>query len=366
MSRVDVDELRRQFPLAEVVAASGLTLHPRGAGFIACCPFHDDDTPSLSVEGVPGRFHCFGCGASCDVIDYIARTHHLDFLAAAAHLTRPNRPNPALPAPQRRPLPAESSVRTSRERILQLNTLAWDHFTQPGKVIAAERYLRDVRGIDPESIRAATGGAHVVGLATRTRDGLTTHLLRAGARREEIVDAGLAVDRGGRLIDTYRGRVLVPVRDPHGGIEGFLGRDITGHPSAPKYLNPTRTPAYDKSRSLYWPLGRPPEPTEQVVIVEGFIDALAIAAGRRLHVGKVFPCSASGISVSTHQAQQVTTLTCRPVLLALDADTAGKAGAHRWTQQLHQLNRTTQTLALPSGTDPAQHFGQSPDPDLSI
>ena len=83
---IDVAEVRRAHPIHEVVAASGVELQPRGHGFVGCCPFHEDVTPSLSVGGVPDRFHCFGCGASGDVIDYVRRRFDLGFVEAVEYL----------------------------------------------------------------------------------------------------------------------------------------------------------------------------------------------------------------------------------------------------------------------------------------
>ena len=76
---IDIADLRRRHPIQDVVAASGVELRATGRGWMGCCPFHDDATASLSVAGVPDRFHCFGCGATGDVIDYVARLHGVGF-----------------------------------------------------------------------------------------------------------------------------------------------------------------------------------------------------------------------------------------------------------------------------------------------
>lgn len=83
---VDVADVRRRHPIQDVVAAEGVELHRSGRGWMGCCPFHDDSTASLSVAGVQDRFHCFGCGVSGDVIDFVGRLRGLGFRDAVAHL----------------------------------------------------------------------------------------------------------------------------------------------------------------------------------------------------------------------------------------------------------------------------------------
>ena len=126
---IDVAEVRRAHPIHEVVAASGVELQPRGHGFVGCCPFHEDVTPSLSVGGVPDRFHCFGCGASGDVIDYVRRRFDLGFVEAVAPSrvasSKPFRG--AAPAPPRQP----DRPTISRERAYEINAMAWDLFADP-------------------------------------------------------------------------------------------------------------------------------------------------------------------------------------------------------------------------------------------
>jgi DNA primase len=127
MSLIDVAAIRASHPIEDVVLASGVQLRPSGRAFMACCPFHvDDRTPSMSVGGVPGRYHCFACGARGDVIDYVARFNGIAFRAAAERLIE-RAPFAGLeraqtPAP-RHPLDAADPTRTGVERIHAINEL---------------------------------------------------------------------------------------------------------------------------------------------------------------------------------------------------------------------------------------------------
>ena len=142
--------------------------------------------------------------------------------------------------------------------------------------------------------------------------------------------------RSGDLIDTYRGRLIVPVLADGGGIDGFIGRDTTGDPRAPKYRNPTRTPTFDKSAALYRPTHHGLDAGANVVVVEGVPDALAIAAAaaRAGEPAMFAPATTSGVTVSAAQSRAVLALHPKPPVIALDGDQAGREGTDRWLAAL--------------------------------
>lgn len=356
---IDVVELRRAHPIHEVVAASGVELRPRGHGFVGCCPFHEDVTPSLSVDGVPDRFHCFGCGASGDVIDYVQRRLGLGFVEAVEYL-QSGEPKPyrgAAPAPPRQP----DRPTISRERAYEINDMAWDLFADPVGARFAYAYLHHHRGIDVRSLETANGGP----LAGRAGSGwtrLVDQLTRRGVTPDELRAVDLAQPtRHGHVIDTLRDRVVLPIRIRDGRIAGFIGRDVSGDPRAPKYRNPAHTPVFEKSLTLYRPtlVARHPEAT--VVVVEGPLDALAIAAtaAEADLTDRVIPVSANGTAVSGPQAAQVCALAPAGIVLALDGDDAGRAGTERWLDALTlQRHRLPKVAALPDRVDPADWLAE--------
>ena len=139
--RFDVAAVRRDHPIEAVVAASGVELTRRGQGFMGCCPFHDDATASLSVGGVPDRFHCFGCGAGGDVIEYVARFTGPSFVDAVQALesdTMFGGVQPATTVQVQRPTRATEPA-TTPVRAHAINLLAWEFFTTPANVSVAER-----------------------------------------------------------------------------------------------------------------------------------------------------------------------------------------------------------------------------------
>jgi DNA primase len=361
MPRVDVAAIRAAHPIETVVAASGVELRRSGKAFMARCPFHGEDrTPSLSVGGVPGRYHCFSCGAGGDVIDYVARFNGLGFRDAADRLAAgaafsgrsPTALPPARSTPDR-PRPG----RTPAARLFEVNELAWRYFTERPNLIEAEQYLLAERRINIRAIRSATDGQPLVGCAPTNWRGLADTLLHRSVTPDELVDADLASRRNYRLIDAYRGRIVVPVRDGLGRIEGFIGRDITGDPRAAKYRNPTLTTTFDKAKFLYRPARYPLASDAHAIVVEGVMDALAItaAAAERGQLHAYTPVTTSGLAVSRVQAVKVMAITGNPILIALDGDDAGANGTARWTDMLvTQLGGHAQPVRLAAGLDPAE------------
>ena len=367
-TRFDVPAIRRRHPIEAVVAASGVELTQRGQGFMGCCPFHDDSTASLSVGGVADRFHCFGCGASGDVIEYVARFTGLAFIDAVRALEAGTAFHGVAPSTTRqvqRPA-GPTELTTTPQRAHAINFLAWEFFTTPAHISVAETYLRESRGIDVGALRESERGEAIVGCATTDWHALTRHLLRQGVTGTELLELDLAQSsRNGELIDTYRGRLIVPVQRDRGRIDGFIGRDITGDPRAPKYRNPTRTPTFDKSRALYRPTHQGLDRDANVVVVEGAIDALAIAAtaARGGELSMFAPATTSGVTVSGVQARAVLALHPKSPVIALDGDRAGREGTDRWLAALCvERGRPALVTRLPDGVDPAewlQHHGIS-------
>ena len=370
--RIDIAALRAAHPIEQVIAASGVELHPRGQGYMGCCPFHDDTTPSLSVGGVSERFKCFGCGAGGDVIEFVSRLHGLSFVDAVHALEQGSISRTADPAarPLRvvRPVAATPPA-IAADRAYDINLLAWHHFSTPVANDFAHSYLRYHRGLDLTALETESPGWPLVGHVGPGWTTLIDRLRTEGVTEDELLATDLAQStRAGRLIDTLRDRLIFPVTDPAGRIGGFTGRDITGDPRAPKYRNPSRTPTFDKSETLYRPTHHRLDVDASVVVVEGVLDALSIAAAaaRRGQMGRFAPCTASGVTVSDAQVEAVLNLHQRPVVIALDGDTAGADGTDRWLAAIClQRGRLALTSRLPGNLDPADWLQLQGDSGLT-
>jgi DNA primase len=358
---VDVEAIRARHPLVEVVTAAGIELQPRGHGYMGCCPFHEDKTPSLSVDGVPDRFHCFGCGASGDVIDFVQRTLHLSFLEAVTVLEgdqhRERRLSMVRVQPRLHAVPDPNFSDISPERAFEINQRAWEHFATPVGTAFAAHYVLHHRGLNLEPLTHEFPDQRFVGHAAHGWAALAEHLTDAGITEEELIGMDLAMrTRGGRLIDTYRNRLIFPITKASGQIRGFIGRDISGHPAAPKYRNPTRTPVFDKSQILYRPTLHSLTADAEVLVVEGPLDALAVGAAAAAPgaTPRDAGCSTNGVSASPAQVREVLALTQRPPRIAFDGDEAGQQGTIRWVAEACLEQRSpVLTTRMPAGTDPA-------------
>jgi DNA primase len=200
-------------------------------------------------------------------------------------------------------------------------------------------------------------GGSLVGYADSEWTSLTDLLRADGVSEDELLAMDLAqVSRRGTLIDTLYKRLVVPITNEDGQIEGFIGRKLSGREDLPKYRNPTRTVTYDKARALYRPTREPLAADGRAVIVEGVFDAIALAAVA-VEAGvsdKIAPVAACGVSVSAAQADQVLSITANPPLIALDGDDAGAGGTDRWLTRLClERGRPAYVTRLPDGIDPA-------------
>lgn len=326
----------------------------------------------MSVGAVPERFKCFGCGAGGDVIEYVSRRYDLSFIDSIQALQ-----NRTIGTGSVAPLPATGTFATreadlpriSTDRAYEINQRAWEHFATPVAAEFAQSYLSSRRGIDLGAMRAFSGGEPVVGYAGTGWTTLVSRLRDQGVSGDELLGTDLAqITRGGRLVDTYRGRIIIPVTNSAGGINGFVGRDVTGDDRAPKYRNPTRTSTFAKSTILYRPTHHALAADATVVIVEGVLDALAIAAAaaRRGEMDHFAPCTTSGVTASHEQVCRVLALHGRPPVIALDGDQAGVQGTSRWLSGLClDGGRPALVTTLPAGTDPAEWLAVHGDSGLA-
>ena len=385
-----IQAARARHPLAEVAARTGADPQRTAGSVTVRCPLpahgHPDRTPSLRLHLDDGIFCCFGCGARGDVVEWVRQAEGVDWREAIAILDagRPltnawagvpvdgghqDRARSAPPSGTPGPggtTDAPDLARTPPERVYAALEAAWGYYRFPPLRHRGEDYLTG-RGIDVRVLQAHTGRAEV-GHTPAQADGLVAALRSTGFSDDELVDAGLARRRhgGGPLSDFYRQRVLIPVRDDHGRICGFIGRNV-GADRYAKYTNPPRTAVYDKSVNLYQPLPAPPDPRGQVVVVEGTLDAMAIAVAaiRTGHADRFCPLTQSGRELSAVQLGHVLGLHPTPPVLGFDGDAAGRDSAYRHSLAAARHGRPVAVTVLPADHDPASWLAEHGDPGLS-
>jgi DNA primase len=367
LSDADIARVRAEHSLVDVLSRLGIDPPARWDGasdYMISCPRpgHRDSTPSCIVHPQTDRWNCFGCGAHGDVVELVRQVEGVTSLHTIAEILdshRPLRPAPSAASAtsgavrstvttSERPDPA----RTPCERVMAVNAAAWRYLCLPKLAQRGRDYVHG-RGIDVTALEAETCQP-VVGHTPYQPDGLVTHLRQRGFTDDEIVDAGWGARRDGRLSDRFRRRVIIPVRDQDGHLIGAYGRDITGTANQ-KYLNTAETIAFHKGAAVYRPSVTQLDPHATVVVCEGSLDALAIAAiaaaaGKSRHYAAATP---SGTALTDTQARLVLAISDRPPLVCGDSDAPGLAAAEKWVRTLMAHGRETVVTVLPDGHDPA-------------
>ena len=348
--REDIERIRDKTDLVEL-AAEVTKVKRSGRSVMAVCPFHQEKTPSLSLDPARGLYHCFGCGKGGDIFAWVQETQSLDFREAIELLAR--RAGVTLTE-----TPGEAKRRGKREELVRATAAAVDFYRDRLKsgsdAGSARSYLRG-RGYDGEVV-----DQFGLGFSPPGWDELTRHLKNRGFTERTLADAGLASRSSrGRLIDRFRGRIMFPIYDLRGDAVGFGARLLDG--DGPKYLNTSETSIYRKSRLLYglnWAKSEIVRRNESVV-VEGYTDVIALhLAG---HPVAVATC---GTALGEDHLDLLRRFSER-VLLAFDADEAGAGAALRGFDLAIPADLDMRVVVLPEGRDPADLVGDG-DTELLV
>jgi DNA primase len=337
-SRDDIDLVRERTDLVEL-AGEVTKVKRSGRSTMAVCPFHSEKTPSLSIDGARGLYHCFGCGKSGDVFKWVQETHAVDFSGALELLAR--RVGVTLTVD-----PAAAKRRSERERYVEATLIAVEFYVNRLKSSSdagsARSYLRS-RGYDADVVEQFSLGYSPAGW-----EELVRHLRDRGIRDDTMQKAGLASGtRRGGVVDRFRGRVMFPIFDLRGDAVGFGARILDG--DGPKYLNTPETAIYHKSRLLYglnWAKSDIVR-RDMSVVVEGYTDVIAMH--RADMPTAVATC---GTALGEDHLDLLRRFSER-VVLAFDADEAGAGAALRGFERSVPGDLDLRVAVLPEGKDPA-------------
>jgi DNA primase len=341
-------EIKSKLPVVDLVGET-VALKRAGSAYKGLCPFHSEKTPSFVVSPDRESWHCFGCGEGGDIFTFLMRRDGLDFREALARLAEK--------------AGVELSERTAKEdrhkrrlREALEGAIAWyrEVLLQAHQAEKARAYLEE-RGFTAETLER-----FAIGYAPNTWEALTRRLIGRGFSNDELIGAGLASpsNRGG-VIDKFRGRIIIPIRDASGRAVGLGGRIMPGA-DGPKYLNSPAGPLFDKSRTLYGiDLAKNAIRREKLaVIVEGYTDVMAAhQAGFANVVASLGTALTSGqIELATRYADAVA--------LAYDVDLAGEAATQRGLlEELgpDQSVSKVRVVRIPAGKDPDELIRTDPD-----
>ncbi|AJP71489.1 DNA primase [Sphingomonas hengshuiensis] len=333
-----LDELRARTPLSTLIGKT-VKLQKAGREYRACCPFHNEKTPSFYVNDDKGFYHCFGCSAHGDAIRWMTEQRGLPFIDAVKELAQAA--GLEMPAMDRQAAEKAERAKGLHEAMAD----AAQCFTERLNGIegAEARAVLKRRGITEETARAFG-----LGFSPDSRGKLRQALADYGDAM--LVEAGLLIQVDEKEpYDRFRGRLMIPIRDVRGRTIAFGGRVIGD--GEPKYLNSPETPLFDKGRTLY-NLDRAQAAARKagrVIAVEGYMDVIALA-----QAGFDEAVAPLGTAMTEHQLERLWRMVEIP-LLCFDGDSAGQKAAlraaHRALPHI-QPGRSLAFVTLPEGMDP--------------
>ncbi len=263
-----IEDIRFGNDIVELI--NGYTsLKQRGNSYVGLCPFHKESTPSFSVSPDKQLYHCFGCGASGTVYNFIMDIENYDFLDALIYLA--DRINYPLPEPNGS---FDNSLSEKKQILYDIHKLVakkfYENLSNPQAQIAND-YL-DKRGIS-KNARIKFG----LGYSLFKKDDIYNFLKQKGYDDEIILESGLVIkSKNNSFFDRFFGRLIFPIIDVQGRVIGFGGRDLTDSKTSPKYLNSPDTPIFNKSYNLYSINIAKNNKNKELILVEGYIDVIAL------------------------------------------------------------------------------------------
>ena len=342
-----LEEIRQRLPISQVVGEHVLwdkrKSQPGRGDFWACCPFHGEKTPSFHADDRRGIYHCFGCGATGDHFRFLTEKTGASFPEAVERLAGiAGVPMPARDEHQER----RDEARRTLYDVLEIATQYFQAALAHNIGARARGYLND-RGVS-----AQAQARFRIGYSPDSRNGLKEHLAANGVSAEEMLAAGLVVQRDDDPLpfDRFRNRVMFPIADVRGRVIAFGGRALS--PDVPaKYLNSPETDLFKKRMTLYngQTAREAARGGKPVIVVEGYLDVIAaVMAGFE---GTVAPL---GTALTEDHLTLLWRMNDQPIL-CFDGDTAGQRAAERVADMvlpLLQPGKTVRVATLPEGLDP--------------
>ena len=345
-----IDDLLARLDIVDIIDAR-VKLKKKGKNYGACCPFHNEKTPSFSVSQEKQFYHCFGCGVHGNAIDFIMEFERLEFVEAIEELAsflgldvpREQRSGEISTAPR---------ANTEQKRNLYDLMGGISQFYRSQLKIAANKpaieYLKN-RGLSGEIVQKFG-----IGYVADEWDLVRKNFGQQKEAQDMLVTGGMLIenDKGNRY-DRFRGRVMFPIRDRRGRVIGFGGRVLED--GTPKYLNSPETPIFHKGKELYglYEVLQAYREPPQVLVVEGYMDVVALA-----QYGVDYSVASLGTSTTGDHIQMLFRQTST-VVCCYDGDRAGKEAAWRALENALEYLKTGNTLKflfLPDGEDPDSYI----------
>lgn len=336
-----IDTLLDRTDIVEVVDRR-VKLKKTGKNYSARCPFHDEKTPSFSVNPDKQFYYCFGCGAGGNAVGFVMDYDNVDFPQAVETLAH----SAGLEVPREQSTPQQEAQRDKQAHLYSTLSAANQYFQG-----ALRHHQQASRAIDYLKGRGLSGHIaklYQIGFAP---PGWQNLIERLGDKElESLIDSGMAIRNDkDRTYDRFRDRIMFPIRDQRGRVVAFGGRVLGDE--KPKYLNSPETPVFSKSRELYglYEAKQSRKSIERIVVVEGYMDVIALAQ-HDIH----YAVATLGTATSEHHLTRLYRLVSE-VVFCFDGDKAGRAAAERALHTVLPLledGRQAKFLFLDEGEDP--------------
>ena len=328
----------------EEVVGDFVRLSKRGVNMIGLCPFHNEKTPSFTVNAAKGIFKCFGCGAGGDAVSFIMKHENCSYVEALRYLA--NKYN--IEIKEEEQTPSQIQELNEREALFAVLAFAKKQFsetltdTEEGKSLGLT-YFKE-RGFSLKTIEKFQ-----LGYSVQEKDALTQQALKSGYTIDNLINAGLTIAKENNLyLDRFRGRVIFPIHNFSGKVVGFGGRILSAIPNTAKYINSPETAIYHKSDVLYglYTAKTAIKKEDKCLLVEGYTDVISLYQSGIENV-----VSSSGTSLTVGQIKLIRKLT-NNITIVYDGDPAGIKAALRGISLILQEDMNVRIVLLPEGEDP--------------
>ena len=339
------ETVNRILDSAQIVDVIGdfVTLKKRGANHIACCPFHNEKTPSFSVSASKGIYKCFGCGKSGTAVGFVMEHESMTYTEALKYLARKYH----IEIVEKEETAEEIAQRQRHESLMLVSEYAGkffrDSLQSPEGQAIAMAYFR-MRGLEDGTI-----SKFGLGWAPVSRKAFSESARAAGYKEEFLLDAGLSIKYDdGRLADRFYDRVIFPIHSVSGRVIAFGGRTLKTDKSIAKYVNSPESEIYVKSRSLYgiYFAKNAISRQDRCILVEGYLDVLSM---HQLGIENVV--ASSGTSLTVEQIRLIRKFT-NNITIIYDGDGAGIKAALRGIGLVLKEGMNVKVVLLPEGQDP--------------
>jgi len=343
------DRIKQTADIVEVVG-DFVSLKKRGANYTACCPFHNEKSPSFNVNPARQIYKCFGCGAAGDAVKFVMELEKINYGEALRHLAKKYH----IEIEEQEATPEEINRQNERESLLIVLNFAQQTFQnllmthEEGQAIGLS-YFRN-RGFNDQTIKQFG-----LGYSLNEWDGLAKVATQRGYNVELLEKAGLAIRKeeernpaASRYYDRFRGRVMFPVHNVSGKVIAFGARILTNDKNQPKYINSPETEVYHKSNVLYGIFQAKNAIRQEDVcyLVEGYTDVISLHQAGIQNV-----VASSGTSLTIEQIRLIARFTPNVTIL-YDGDAAGIKAALRGLDMVLEEGLNVSLVTLPDGEDP--------------